>query len=45
MQITFFQESLDDSATERSRRIREYVKRMPENDLDASDVESSDTHF
>ncbi len=38
MQITFFQDSLDDSATERSRQIRDYVKRMPETDLDVGDV-------
>ena len=39
MLIIFFQESLHDSATERSRQICEYVKRMPENDLDAGDVD------
>jgi hypothetical protein len=38
MQITFFQESLEDSATDRSRQIGEYVKRMPENDLDVGDM-------
>ena len=39
MRITFFQESLDDSANERSRQVREYVKRMPESDLDAGEAD------
>lgn len=39
MQITFFQDSIDDATTGCAERIREYVKRLPETDFEAADAQ------
>lgn len=39
MQITFFQDSLDDASKYRSDQIRQYVKALPETDFDVADKE------
>ncbi len=39
MQITFFQNSLDDESKSRSDQIRQYVKALPETDFDVADKE------
>lgn len=39
MQITFFQNSLDDASKYRSDQIRQYVKALPETDFDVADKE------
>src|SRR5216683_2848197 len=36
MQITFFQNSIDDDSNNRSEQIRRYVKGLPETDFDAA---------